>query len=65
MIDDLYVTNSAWVSAAARSDTIDEVADQFERPGSAEAETFWNEVSLRRAVREARLAPRLIERRAG
>ena len=60
---DAYVTNGAWLSSATRADTIDEVADQFERPSGAQS--FWSEVSQRRAERIARLTPRSIERRAG
>jgi hypothetical protein len=60
---DDYVTNAAWRAGTARADTIDEIADQFERPSGADA--FWNDVTVRRAAREMALAPRRIERRAG
>ena len=63
MTDD-YVTNAAWLANPSRPDTIDEIADQFERtrPG---AEAFWTDVQTQRAAREARIAPRHIQRRAG
>jgi len=35
MTDNFYVTNSAWTAAPMRADTIDEIADQFERPAGA------------------------------
>ena len=59
-----YVTNEAWVAHAARPDTIDEIADQFERRQDG-AVSFWTEVTSRRVAREAHLAPRVAERRAG
>jgi hypothetical protein len=62
MADD-YVTNDAWLRNATRPDSIDEIADQFERPSGSSA--FWTDVSVRRAERSMRLAPRTIERRAG
>jgi hypothetical protein len=61
MTDD-YVTNDAW-NTAARPDTIDEIADEFERPSGATA--FWSDIGVRRAQRDMRLDPRPIERRAG
>ena len=64
MTDDSYVTNDAWLTHAARPDTIDEIADQFERREDG-AISFWTEVTSRRAAREASLAPRFAERRAG
>lgn len=63
MTDD-YVTNSAWLALASRPDTIDEIADQFERPRPG-AEAFWTRLHPQRAAREARIAPRQLERRAG
>jgi hypothetical protein len=51
MTDD-YVTNGAWLSNPARDETIDEVADQFERREGAVA--FWNEVSSRERYTERR-----------
>jgi hypothetical protein len=62
MTDD-YVTNGAWLTKAARPGTIDEIADEFERPSGSDA--FWSDISLRRVERTLRLAPRTIERRAG
>jgi hypothetical protein len=62
MTDD-YVTNGAWLAKPARPDTIDEIADEFERPSGAT--TFWSDIGVRRAERDMRLAPRTIERRAG
>ena len=62
MTDD-YVTNDAWLTKAARPDTIDEIADEFERPSGSTA--FWSDITVRRAERSLRLAPRAIERRAG
>jgi hypothetical protein len=59
-----YVTNAAWIAHAARPDTIDEIADQFERRQEG-AVSFWTDVTGRRAIREAHLAPRLADRRAG
>ncbi len=42
-----YVSNAAWLEPPGRADTIDEVADQFERPsGAAE---FWAAVARRAA----------------
>ena len=35
-----YVTNEPWLARAGRSDAIDEIADQFERPARG-AEEFW------------------------
>ena len=69
MSDDSYVTNSAWRSCAGRTDAIDEVADQFERPTVSGVESFWAQVELRRSA-PARVAAdsfvrRTIERRAG
>ena len=64
MADDTYVTNAAWLEPATRPDTIDEIADQFERPRDG-ALSFWTDVTVRRAERQARLAPRHLERRAG
>jgi hypothetical protein len=60
MTDD-YVTNAAWLANPSRPDTIDEIADQFERarPG---AEAFWTGWH---AARESRVASRHLERRAG
>ena len=60
---DEYVSNAAWLAGDVRADAIDDIADQFERPTGAA--TFWNEVSVRRTIREATLAPRVWERRAG
>jgi hypothetical protein len=37
---DAYVTNGAWPGNTARPDTVDEIADQFERP-LANAEQYW------------------------
>lgn len=62
MTDD-YVTNDAWLSKAARPDSIDEIADEFERPSGSTA--FWSDLNVRRTERDLRLAPRTIERRAG
>lgn len=61
---DEYVTNHAWRDGTRRPDTIDEIADQFERPGSG-ASAFWVDVLAGRAARDARLAPGHPERRAG
>ncbi len=58
-----YVSNAAWLTIPVRPDTIDEIADQFERPTGAI--TFWSDIVTRRAERDTRLAPRVMERRAG
>jgi hypothetical protein len=63
MTEGSYVTNGAWLSQPARDDSIDEIADQFERPAGAVA--FWDDVAVRRAMREPTLVPRSMERRAG
>jgi hypothetical protein len=65
MTDESYVTNDAWLSIAERKDTIDEIADQFERPVACGAAAFWDDVTVRRVVRETSLVPRTVERRAG
>jgi len=59
-----YVTNSAWLATPSRPDAIDDIADQFERRQRGD-EAFWTSVLTERAARDARLAPRVIERRAG
>jgi hypothetical protein len=41
MSDETYVTNDAWLRTAGRPGSIDEVADQFERPAGEAA--FWSE----------------------
>ena len=69
MSDDSYVTNSAWRANDARPDTIDEIADQFERPAPSGLESFWARVELKHSA-PARAAAdpflrRCIERRAG
>jgi hypothetical protein len=67
MSEDGYVTKDAWLNTGGRPDTIDDIADQFERPSGAGA--YWSSLELRRgaAIREtaASFVPRLIERRAG
>ena len=63
MTSDEYVSNAGWLATTARPDTIDEIADQFERPSGAG--TFWSDIMARRTERDIRLAPRVMERRAG
>ncbi len=58
-----YVSNSAWLATASRPDTIDEIADQFERTERGD-EAFWTQLLTQRAARDQRLAPRHLERRA-
>ncbi len=57
------MTNSAWLATPSRPDTIDEIADQFERaqPG---AEAFWTELHTRRSARQHHIAPIRSTRRA-
>jgi hypothetical protein len=41
-VDEDYVSNAAWVRPAGRPDTIDEVADQYERPVAGSGSiAFW------------------------
>lgn len=72
MADETYVTNGAWVRLVGRPDSIDEVADQFERPVVAQGmESFWSHYEATRWPRSSRgwrsmdrLHPRVLERRA-
>jgi hypothetical protein len=53
-----YVTNGAWLANPSREETIDEIADQFERRHEGAA-AFWDDVSSRRDLNDrysARLA---------
>ena len=59
-----YVTNSAWLATPSRPDAIDDIADQFERRQRGD-EAFWIAVLADRAAREARIAPRHLQRRVG
>jgi len=43
MSDESYVSNAAWLRTTGRVDTIDDVADQFERPAAwpSGPSEFW------------------------
>jgi hypothetical protein len=58
-----YVSNSAWLASSSRPDTIDEIADQFERVERGD-EAFWTRVLTERAARDQRIAPGYLEQRA-
>jgi hypothetical protein len=67
MSDDTYVTNAAWLRPVGRPDLVDDVADQFERPGpvvATEQEVAWPRRSRGWRSME-RTHPRPLERRAG
>jgi hypothetical protein len=46
-----YVTNDAWLANPSRDETIDEIADQFERRHEGAA-AFWDDVRGRRATED-------------
>jgi hypothetical protein len=52
MTDD-YVTNDAWRANPSRDETIDEIADQFERRREGAA-AFWDDVRSRARYPERR-----------
>ena len=60
MVEEEYVDQGAWRDPAGRPDVIDEIADQFERPGAAE---FWSRGAAARAWPPH--SPGWVERRAG
>ena len=64
MTDD-YVSNDAWLVKAARPDTIDEIADEFERPSWAVEQRSGRTSACAAPSAILRLARRTIERRAG
>ena len=59
-----YVTNAAWLRTTGRPDSIDEVADQFERPTRG-AEEFWTSGTTVAWPRTPRAWVDAPERRAG
>jgi hypothetical protein len=73
MVDEAYVSATAWIRRAGRADHVDEIADQFERPvppatepagAMAEQDTHWPKTSLGWRTLP-RVQRRAVGRRAG
>jgi len=60
MSDESYVSNAAWLRTTGRVDTIDDVADQFERPAAwpSGPSEFWTGGARWRHSRAPRVAHR-------